>query len=72
VGGNANFLELLNKELEKQGDVQQPLYDPIVEESINNNTNKPKKTFLKKGKKLNEIQQKEQENRQRNERADNS
>lgn len=62
VGGNSNFLDLLNKELEKQGgnpvEAVQQQQQPIQVEKP-----KPIKQFLKKGKRENELKSKEEENR---------
>lgn len=58
-------MELLNKELEKDGGGggivnSEPEYVEEVKKT------KPKKEFLKKGKKIDELQKKEMENRMRN------
>lgn len=60
VGGNSNFLDLLNKELEKQGG--NPV-EAVQEEPRQVERPKPIKQFLKKGKRENELKSKEEENR---------
>lgn len=58
VGGNSNFMELLEKEMQKQG-----INNKVVEQEVEVPKTKPKKEFLKKGKKVQQIQQKELENK---------
>lgn len=60
VGGNSNFLDLLNKELEKQGG--NPV-DAVQEQPRQVDKPKPIKQFLKKGKRENELKNKEEENK---------
>jgi len=57
VGGNSSFLELLNKELEKQGvtKVDEKEISPSKKEKVEIIKSKPKKEFLKKGKKQDEL-----------------
>lgn len=70
VGGNANFLELLEKEMakEKGGGIVEIESKPKKKngEEEGKPKPKPKKTFLKKGKQLEDIEKKGLENRMKN------
>ena len=61
--GANNFLDLLNRELEKQGGQPGLQTEQIEEEQPMVNKQKPIKQFLKKGKRDNELKNKEDETR---------
>ena len=61
VGGTSNFLDLHDKEMQKEGGGGGVIDE--VQKKLDVEKPKPRKQFLKKGKRENEIKQKEEENR---------